>query len=210
MFRGSGTSVIGEKAFGESEHATLVNCSRCGSSGEEMFPAQITRAGSGWGRGHSPVSSLRLFFGTADEAGRTIIFSSPDFGGRSPVSLRKYNGRAIFFLLPLFCRNDERRCAPVPSLRLLFGTANEAGRTIIFSSPDFGRRSPVSSLRLLCGAAKKSDGRFSLCHDFGRRSPVPLKKYCGRVIFFVITSFLSQRKKALCARLFAASAFRHG
>ena len=131
--------------------------------------------------GHSPVPSLRLLFGTANKAGRTIIFPSPDFGGhspvsslrllcgaakksdgrfslchdfsgRSPASLRKYCGRVIFFLLPLFCRNDERRCAPVPSLRLFFGTANQAGRTIIFSSPDFGRHSPVS-LRKYCGRA---------------------------------------------------------
>ena len=41
-------------------------------------------------------------------------------------------------LLPLFRRNDERRCAPVPSLRLFFGTANEAGRTF-FSLPRFQR-----------------------------------------------------------------------
>ena len=166
MFRGSGTSGIGERAFGESEHATLVNCSRCGSSGEQMFPAQITRAGSGWGRGRSPVSSLRLLFGTADEAGRTIIFSSPDFGGHSPV----------------------------PSLRLLFGTADEAGRTIILPSPDFGERSPIPSLCLFFGTANKAGRRIIFpSPDFGVHSPVPLRKYCGRATVFHRGVFLPQR-----------------
>ena len=47
---------------------------------------------SGFVKGRrSPVSSLRLLFGTANEAGRTIIFPSPDFGGHSPVpSLRQF------------------------------------------------------------------------------------------------------------------------
>ena len=44
----------------------------------------------------------------------------------------------------------------------------------------------------------------------GGRSPVPLRKYNGRVMNFLLQYIYRNGRKAHCARLFAASAFRHG